>query len=429
MANPNFSELSGMPVYNPKDLYNIANALVKQVTGQTPAIQAVDTSSFISVGQMCLNTSLESTIRALSEMIGKTFVAIRPYTGKFTSIEQDSMQWGMIVRKISFFATQFDQSTDWNTDLAPNQLVDGASVDMYKIKKTYPMQLFFNGFTTLQKDYTRFENQLKVAFESEAAFSAYLYCMSVEIENDIATWKESKNRLMAANLAGALLQDGQPESRVNLTAAFNAKYGTTYTSEELRTSKLSEFLSFFVAWLETESQLMTENTTMYHLTPKATDDKGNALMLLRHTPKAMQKLLLYTPLITEAKAWVLPRIFGPGYLSLDNYEGVNFWQNIKDKAKIVVKPSSFDVDTAKQKTGKEVTIPYVVGLLYDRDCMATRYVQEGVYTTPFNTHGRYWNVTHHWAEHFHMDMTENAILLYMADPADDPAVDHSATGK
>ena len=77
--------------------------------------------------------------------------------------------------------------------------------------------------------------------------------------------------------------------------------------------------------------------------------------------------------------------------------------------------------------GKEVTIPYVVGLLYDRDCMATRYVQEGVYTTPFNTHGRYWNVTHHWAEHFHLDMTENAILLYMADPADDPAINHGSS--
>lgn len=421
MANPNFSELSGMSVYNPKDLYNIANQLVKQVTGQTPAIQAVDTSSFITVGQMCLSTSLESTIRALSEMIGRTFIAVRPYSGKFTSIESDSMNWGMIVRKISFFSTTFDKSTDWNTDIAPNQLVDGASVDMYKIKKTYPMQLFFDGFTTLQKDYTRFENQLKVAFESESAFSSYLYGLSVEIQNDINTWKESENRLMVANLAGALVQDGQPESRVNLTAKFNEKYGTAYTSEELRTTHLSDFLSFFVSFLETESQLLTENTTMYHLTPAATDDNGNALALLRHTPKAYQKLLLYTPLITEAKAWVLPRIFGPGYLSLDNYEGVNFWQNIRDKAQIKVKPSSFDVNTAKQKTGREVTIPYVVGILYDRDCLATRYVQDGVYTTPFNTHGRYWNVTHHWAKHYHMDMTENAMLLYMADPDEDPA--------
>lgn len=416
MANPNFSDLSGMSVYNPKDIYAIANALVKEVTGQTQTPTAVDTASFIQVGQMCLNVGLEPTLRALSTMISRTFVAIRPYAGKFSSIQKDSQEWGLIVRKISYFATEFDPSTDWNTDRAPNQLVDGASIDMYKIKKTYPLQVFFNGFATLQKDYTRFEQQLKIAFESESAFSSYLYGMSVEIANDIESWKEAENRAVVMNMAGALYKVGNANQRVNLTTKFNDARGTNYTTKELLTTQLQSFLSFFVSYLQTTTDLLEERSELYHLTPACTDDNGNTLHLLRHTPKANQRLLLYQPLINDAKSWVFPAIFGPGYLSFGNYEGINFWQNINDKSSISVKPSYFNVTTGKEVKSKDtVTIPYVVGMLFDNDAMATTYMQEGVYTTPFNTHGRYWNVTHHWTMRYQMDMTENALLFFMDD--------------
>lgn len=416
MANPNFSDLSGMSVYNPKDIYAIANALVKEVTGQTQVPAAVDTASFIQVGQMCLNVGLEPTLRALSTMISRTFVAIRPYSGKFSSIQKDSQEWGLIVRKISYFATEFDPSTDWNTDRAPNQLVDGASIDMYKIKKTYPLQMFFNGFATLQKDYTRFEQQLKIAFESEGAFSSYLYGMSVEIANDIESWKEAENRAVVMNMAGALYKVGNAHQRVNLTTQFNSARGTSYTTKELLTTQLQSFLSFFVSYLQTTTDMLEERSELYHLTPACTDDNGNALHLLRHTPKANQRLLLYQPLINDAKSWVFPAIFGPGYLSFGNYEGINFWQNINDKSSISVKPSYFDATTGQEVKSKDtVKIPYVVGMLFDNDAMATTYMQEGVYTTPFNTHGRYWNVTHHWTMRYQMDMTENALLFFMDD--------------
>ena len=168
--------------------------------------------------------------------------------------------------------------------------------------------------------------------------------------------------------------------------------------------------------LENDSALLEESTELFHLTPQCTDDAGNTLHLFRHTPKSEQKLLLYQPLINDAKAWVYPAIFGPGYLSFGNYEGVTFWQNINNRSAINVTPAQFNVATVQAEKGKPVQLDYVVGLLYDKRAMATTYFKDNVWTTPFNTRGEYWNIEHHWKMNYTLDPTENAILYYMADP-------------
>ena len=418
MANPNMPELAGASVFRPQDIYTIANALVKQVTGQTPAIQAVDTSSFINVGQMCLNQSKEGTLQALYNMVARTIITSRAYTGRFTSIETTSQEWGLFVRKIAFFSGAFDETKFINTDQNPNTLRDGQSVDMYEISKRYPLEMWYTGQSTLDQRYTTFRSQLKTAFTSESELSAFLAGITTEVANDVARWKTAENRAVVMNFIGSIYNTGKAGQKVNLTAEFNAARGTAYTTAELLTTHLQEFLSFFVSYLETLTSLLEESTDLYHLVPECTDDNGNKLTLLRHTPKSEQKLLLYQPLINDAKAWVYPAIFGPGYLSFGNYEGVNFWQNINNKSAVSVVPSQFDVNTAQQVKGKTVNLSMVVGLLYDKRALATVYMMDSVYTTPFNTRGEYYNTEHHWKMNYIQDPTENAVLFYMEDPVE-----------
>ena len=420
MANPNIPAQAGMSVFRPQDIYTIANALVKEVTGQTPAITAVDTSSFVNVGQMCLDQSKEGTLQALSNMIARTIIAVRPYSGRFTSIEATSQEWGLFIRKIAFFSGDFDDTKFINTVQNPETLRDGNSVDMYRIKKRYPLEMFYTGESTLNQRYTTFREQLKTAFQSESEFSAFLNGMMVEIGNDVARWKTAENRAVVMNFIGSLYNTGKADQKVNLTEQFNAARDTNYTTRELLTTHLQEFLSFFVSYLETLTGLLEESSELYHLTPACTDDSGNTLHLFRHTPKSEQKLLLYQPLINDAKAWVYPAIFGPGYLSFGNYEGVQFWQNINNRSAVSVTPAQFNVNTAKQEKGKAVQLDYVVGLLYDRRALATAYRQDSVYTTPFNISGEYYNTEHHWKMNYMQDPTENAVLFYMADPVVGP---------
>lgn len=415
MANPNMPAKAGMGVFRPADIYTIANQLVKEVTGQTPAISAVDTSSFINVGQMCLNQSKEGTLQALANMVARTIITTRAYSGRFTSVEVSSQEWGLFIRKIAFFSGKFDETKFINTAQNPDTLRDGQSVDMYKISKRYPLEMWYTGQCTLDQTYTTFKTQLTTAFTSESEFSAFLAGIATEVANDIARWKTAENRAVVMNFIGSLYNTGKAGQKVNLTKEFNAARGTTYTTRDLLTTHLQEFLSFFVSFLQTQTALLEESTDLYHLTPACTDDNGDPLTLLRHTPKSEQKLLLYQPLINDAKSWVYPAIFGPGYLSFGSFEGVNFWQNINDKAAVDVIPAQFNVDTAKQETGTEVKLDYVVGLLYDRRALATVYMQDSVYTTPFNTKGEYYNTEHHWKMNYMQDPTENAILFFMND--------------
>lgn len=420
MANPNIPAKAGMGVFRPQDIYTIANALVKEVTGQTPAITAVDTSSFVNVGQMCLDQSKEGTLQALSNMVARTIIAVRPYSGRFTSIEATSQEWGLFIRKIAFFSGEFDETKFINTAQNPNTLRDGNSVDMYKIKKRYPLEMYYTGESTLNQRYTTFREQLETAFQSEGEFSAFLNGMMVEIGNDVARWKTAENRAVVMNFIGSLYNTGKPGQKVNLVEQFNMARGTAYTTHDLLTVHLQEFLSFFVSYMETLTGLLEESSELYHLTPLCTDDNGNTLHLFRHTPKSEQKLLLYQPLINDAKAWVYPAIFGPGYLSFGNYEGVQFWQNINDRSAVSVTPAQFNVNTAKQETGAPVKLDFVVGLLYDRWALATAYRQDSVYTTPFNISGEYYNTEHHWKMNYMQDPTENAVLFYMADEGAQP---------
>lgn len=420
MANPNIPAKAGMGVFRPQDIYTIANALVKEVTGQTPAITAVDTSSFVNVGQMCLDQSKEGTLQALSNMVARTIIAVRPYSGRFTSIEATSQEWGLFIRKIAFFSGEFDETKFINTAQNPNTLRDGNSVDMYKIKKRYPLEMYYTGESTLNQRYTTFREQLKTAFQSEGEFSAFLNGLMVEIGNDVARWKTAENRAVVMNFIGSLYNTGKPGQKVNLVEQFNMARGTAYTTHDLLTVHLQEFLSFFVSYMETLTGLLEESSELYHLTPLCTDDNGNTLHLFRHTPKSEQKLLLYQPLINDAKAWVYPAIFGPGYLSFGNYEGVQFWQNINDRSAVSVTPAQFNVNTAKQETGEPVKLDFVVGLLYDRRALATAYRQDSVYTTPFNISGEYYNTEHHWKMNYMQDPTENAVLFYMADEGAQP---------
>lgn len=415
MANPNFDKLSGMDVYRPKDVYAIVNQMISEMTGGKAQITAVDTSSFVAVGEMALSLGLESTLSALTNMIGRTFIAIRPYRGRFSSVERNNQEWGLVQRKISYFTSDFGPTSSWNTDLNPDQLKDGKSVDMYTINKQYPMQMYFNGFTTLQKDVTVFRNQLKTAFQNESEFSQFFYGLSVEVQNDIEMMREAENRATVLNHIGAIRNVGNDAMNVNLTKEFNAVRVTNYTTNELLTTHLQEFLSFMVSRIKTDSDLMECNSELYHLTPKAVDDSGAALHLLRHTPKSKQKLLLYQPLINDATSWVYPAIFGPGYLSFGSYEGVNYWQNIRNKSAINVTPKQFDVNTGRAVTGEGVALGYVVGLLYDTDALGTTYMQESVDVAPYNTRGKYWNTTYNWVKRFQNDLTENAILYYMSD--------------
>lgn len=414
----------------PRDAHSIMNLIVKEATGQQ-AISVIDSSTFVSAGETVLNTGVENTLNALGIVIGKTIIGVRPYSAKIALIQtEDTGLYSNRLRKISFYEKGAKEVGFVNTDIHTQNLYNGAdntahgsgtasSVGtMWEQDKPVALELNFGGSSVWDFELTVYEDQLKAAFRDENDFIKFFSGMMMQKENEIASSKEAFNRMNLLNFMAGVYDLNNAGSVINLTKGFNDKFGTQYTSEQLRTTHLKEFLEYFVSEFKLASDYMTERTAQYHWTPSITRDGVVYDKLLRHTPKADQRCFLYQPLFTEAKAQVFPEIFNPEYLSVDNYEGVTYWQSQLTRPAIDVTPAIPNVSNpAEQTAGNNVKLDYVVGILFDRDAIITNFQFEGADTTPIEARKKYRNTWFHNQKNAINDFTENAILFIMKDEA------------
>ena len=108
-------------VFTPKDCYALINAISAEITGQEGTLQAVDTSTFISVGESILAAGTENTLNALSLVLGRTFMAVRPYEAKLRIFNaMNSGLYANRMRKISYYSRWAQPSGAFNTDLYVN---------------------------------------------------------------------------------------------------------------------------------------------------------------------------------------------------------------------------------------------------------------------------------------------------------------------
>lgn len=424
-------------VLTPQDVHSLMNLLVKEATGQDDAIQVVDSSSFVSAGELILSTGTENVLNSLSLVLGRTFMAVRPYKAKLAIINAlNTDLYTSRMRKISFYSREALASGDFNTQLYTNlaagydngengtDAVTGNPVStksMWVQNPAVPLEVNFAGQSVWEDSTTVYEYQLKTAFRSEDDFAQFVSGIMTEKGNDIESQKEAFNRMAILNhIAAIYATEGTLASGrvINLTKAFNDRFGTAYKSAQLRSTYLKEFLAFFVATFKLASRMMTYRSAKYHWSPAKTVG-GVSYTLLRHTPYDRQRVMLYEPLFTEAEALVLPEIFRPNYLDIDTqYEGIDYWQNINDPSAIDVIPAIPDASGA-QTVGSEVELPYVVGMIYDADGLMIDYQLERSYSTPLEARKAYRNIWWSFSKNAISDLTENAVIFIMEDPSED----------
>lgn len=411
----------------PTDAYALINLMVKESTGQDATIQAVDSSSFVSVGETLLRTGTENTLNAISIVLGRTFAAVRPYKAKLMIINAlNSGLYTSRVRKISYYSREAEASGAFNTNIYTNHAMgfdNGSNPSggtpqslptMWEQNQPVPLELNFAGRSVWDDSTTVYEIQLQQAFRDEQSFIAFIEGIMVEKGNDIESQKEAFNRATLLNyMAGIYDMNSVTGGAIDLAAGFNAKFGTAYTRQDLLTTYFKEFLEYVVATIRLLSDTLENRSVKYHWSPTRTIGGVN-YVLMRHTPKAKQRLILYKPFIYDAEARVLPEIFNDEYLKLENYEGVTFWQNERNPSAISVKPAIPDVTSpTAQIAGAQVDLEYVVGVLYDEDAMMVDYQLDESYSTPVEARKRYRNIWWHFSKNSINDFTENGILLYI----------------
>ena len=423
----------------PLDGCAIMTELVREATGQKTAT-VVDLNTFVSAGETVWATGKENVFNALGIVMGKMLVATRPYKAKLALI--NALNTGCYtsrLRKISFYAKDPEKSGYFNTDQFTN-LADGftngqnesggtpqSAKSMWEQHQAMPLEMNFAGSTVWDDCLTMYEEQIQAALRDPMELAQFVAGMLEEHANDVESQKEAFNRIALLSKIGAcyLYDEGAGWSKnqsINLTKAYNDRFGTSYTSAQLRSTYLSSFLAFMVAEIRKHSDYMTERTSKYHL-PMTKTVNGVSYSILRHTPYNKQRLFLFEPLFREAEALVLPEIFRPEYLDINKqYEGVTYWQENgatdEDRAAVKVRVPFLNTSTGVQESSGNIELPYVIGILFDEDGVMVDYQLERALSTPLEARKGYRNTWLHFAKNAINDPTENAVIFYMADYAE-----------
>lgn len=427
----------------PKDAHVIMGEFCRMVTAQE-SIKVVDTSSFVSAGELIMANAIENVYNNFNILMGRLYWATRRYNAVLNKM--DAISTGELTHRLaktSFYSLDPVASGWFNTDLFTNladgftngQNVDGGG-DAQSTKSMWeqsqrPFKTFnFGGSDVWDFNVTMYENQFKQALRSEEEFIRFIDAYMTEHANDLETQREAWDRMVMLNRIGQTfaMSSVMPGSVKNLTYLYNQKFGTNYSSADLRTTYLKSFLEFMVAEIKADQIYLTERSANYHWSVPITY-RSKTHKILRHTPKSEQYVYLYSRLFKDAEAMVLPEIFHDDDLRLSNYQEVTYWQSNENEAarsKVKVAPAIIDTDTTHTSTygtqikGSDVELDYVVGFITDRDGMLTDFQVERADTTPLEARKGYRNTWLHIAKNAICDPTENVILYYMADPSPSP---------
>ena len=427
--------------YNVQDAYDIVNAMLDNIQGLDGSLTVVDNSTFIDAGEVIKSMPTEDVLNALSLVIGRTLVAVRPYRAKldiFNNFENGVFANRM--RKISYYSTDAIYDGASNNQLHDNH-VDGfdngrngtqtpgakypdgytSAASMWEQNYKHALEITFGGSSEWQTSITLPEDALERAFASESDFMRFWDGMLTDKANDVEQMKEAFNYALLDTVIAATYAMNQGGQVINLTKLYNDTFGTSYTTQQLLTTYFTEFLEFFVATVKKTSDLLTHRTALFHQPAKQTFN-GVDQVILRHSPKDRQRFILYNPMFIDAQARVYPEIFNDRYLKMENYEGVDFWQDFLVPTAINVVPSYPDYVTADgagntiDKTAA-VAIENVVGMIYDEDAIMTDFQLERTTVTPLEARKYIRNMFWTIRRNYIYDATENIVIFVMEDPA------------
>ena len=415
----------------PRDAHALVNLINAELTGQDATLTQVTTDNFVSVGETIMSYPTENVYNALSMVLLRTLIAARSVDEDLVIMNAiDTGMYSSRLRKVSYLSRWAKASGDFNTQLYTNLaagFTNGQNPDSNNLPQStksqweqcpvVPIELNFGGSSVWEHGLSWYKDQAKNAFADEASFNRFWEGALIENANDIKREKSAYRRAILLNfIAGLYDLSAQGTKVINLTAAYNAKYRTSYTTTQLKTTYYKEFLAFFVATFKTVSRNMEKSSINYHVNISKTIN-GETYNLLRHTPRSRQRVILYEPMFIDAQANVLPEIFNPQYLDIDTqYEGLLWWQNENDPEAISVVPSIPDfANTGTQITGTAVALDHVVGLIYDEDALMSNFQLDDVNTTPLEARKRFRNTWYSMARGGINDFTEKATLFIMAD--------------
>lgn len=387
-----------------RQVYELMNTITKEILGET-AIVNEDLSNVVELGQTFENAGgLDNFVRSLNDHIGKMVFVNRVYNGRAPRVMMDGWEYGSILEKVRAKMPEATENESW-------ELEDNVSYDPNVFYKPSVAVTFRNNKVTFEIPISLTERQVKSAFSNATQLNAFFSMIQTAIENAMtvkldALIMRTINACIGETLADAFPSAGYGNSStnraVNLLYLYNQRFNTGATPLTAAAAlSSSDFLKFAAYTLMLYSDRLEVISTLFNV--EGTD---------KFTPKSRQRIVLLSEFKRAADVWLQSDTFHNELTRLPASDSVTYWQ-ASGTGYTFSETSKIDIKTP---SGSTVEATGILGVIFDRDALGVANLDRRV-TTNYNPKAEFWNQWHKMDAGYFLDLSENAVVFYVADAA------------
>lgn len=379
-------------------IYAILNDVASQMYG-ADAIQVTDTSTFYSLGQQVAGQT-DLFVNKLVDRIGKTVIRTLDISLDFPGLMRHEFEFGAMLQVIDLQPLQAQEQLAWKVgdqNFTPNQ---------FKIDKPDVRVFYWKDSAAFEFDMTIPDVMFKSAFESESQMSAFISGIFKTLETSMTM---HLNFLTRSVVNGAIAEKLDRSHYVDLLTTYNTGHNTTLTAAAALESP--DFLKWAGRVIRNYIKYLEEPSVLYN------EGDLSGADLVRATARDNMHVLLNTSLVSSYSTYLESDTFNKELVALPYFSEVKYWQGTGDTAPNDADCTKIEVEL---KNGNTVEAQYVIGVLADRQAIAT-----GLYdrfsAADRNNRNRYTNYTEGATLQSIVNLSENMVVFTLGAPTITPA--------
>lgn len=382
-----------MKVFQSAPLINSAS---KQMWGKdAPSVQ--DTSDLVTLGRKIINsdTDKEQFTGILFDRVKRTVIRTLDMSIDMKNIFMDENTYMGILQKINVAPIMASEDNSWNIGQ------DDYQTTIWEINKPNLSQTFFDNLSAFTIPVTIPDVLYKSAF-LEGTMDAFITAIFSTIEMTLVMYINTLSHLAVTNLIAERIKAGKG---VNLLKVFHDEGGSTdVTASNARRNQ--DFLK--------ESGMIIRNYIKYMKNPSVLFNDGTEL---RATARDNMHVIMLSDFASSFATYLQSDTFHNELTALPFYDEIMFWQNTGNTTPNFAFNSSINIvpaSEADKSTPTAVVQSGIVCLIADRQAVGVT-VMEDWSGADRNNRERYTNYTFGANRGYFNDLSENAVVFYIAD--------------